>query len=49
MNPDAAKRKYKTLDKAVDIVNAAVVHRRVKNKERDHTLMVCIPISIASL
>lgn len=38
MNPDATKRKYKSLDKAVDLVNMAVVHRRAKNKERDTAL-----------
>ena len=51
MNPDATKRNYKTLDKAVDLVNTAVLHRRVKNKERDHALtvrfIIVIPLTTA--
>jgi hypothetical protein len=40
MNPDATKRKYKSLDKAVDIVNAAVVMRRSVKTDRERTLTV---------
>lgn len=47
MNPDASKRKYKSLDKAVDIVNAAVLHRRSRNKERD-TAITVKPSSLSS-
>lgn len=40
MNPNATKRKYRSLDKAVDLVNSAVLHRRVKNAERSSALAV---------
>lgn len=49
MNPDATKRNFKTLDKAVDLVNTAVLHRRVKNKERDHALTVIFTLFILQL